>query len=305
MPSRRGCLALEGVNSAGILHNDDVSTLLNDLANNTVDAIILSRCVNAELVHPVLEELQFYPSIEYLKLYGNRDMRTFSTLEQARRIRNLVFEGRREQQDNTEGLHDFGSAGATVLAEFLTTNTTMKHLVLSGNRIGPSGAVALARALQVNRTLEALDLREPIMGADGFKAISDALKVNKTVTSLTVAIGKGFDDAAKSFEEAMRLNSTIKSLTLIRWGDRVDLQRFNQPVHQILKWNVTLLQMNCSLSDPEVTRRALSENRNMDRFLGASMTEAVLPYALSKSKRPVMVYHILQKHVDMAVRGLL
>lgn len=293
VPTTRNGGSLEAFNANGVLQNDDVATLKNGCIEHRPLALILSRCVNAKLLPHMLQELQTCSPLECLKLHNNRNMKMPSE-------GHLV-----DLAAAPEKGHDFGSAGAAVLADFLITNTTVKHLVLSDNGIGPGGAVALAQALQVNGTLETLDLREPSIGADGLRAISNAIKTNKTVTSLTIAIGKGFNDAVKSFEEAIRLNSTIKSLSIIRWGQCVDLRKFDQSVYQILKWNVTLLQMNYDCLNTEIARRALDENRNMPKLLGSKMTEEVLPYALSKSNRPAMVYHILRAHVDMAVRGLM
>lgn len=290
VPTMPTGVSLQAFNPSGVLHNDDVATLKKRCIEHRPLALILSGCVNAKLLRNMLQELQTCSPLEYLKLHNNRNMK----MPEGHLVLDLAA---------PEKGHDFGSAGAAVLTDFLMTNTTVKHLVLSDNGIGPGGAVAIAQALKVNRTLETLDLREPSIGADGLRAISNAIKTNKTVTSLTIAIGEGFDDAARSFEEAIRLNSTIKSLSIIRWGQRVDLWKFDKPVYQILKWNVTLLQMNYSMS--RIARRALDENRNMPKLLGSNMTEEVLPYALSKSNRPAMVYHILRGHADMAVRGLL
>ena len=51
------------------------------------------------------------------------------------------------------------SAGAAAIAALLTTNSTLRELDVTGNRIDNRGAVLIARAMQDNETLHVLKVR--------------------------------------------------------------------------------------------------------------------------------------------------
>lgn len=66
-----------------------------------------------------------------------------------------------------------GPKGARALAEALETNSTLRHLSLSGNgAVGDLGAFCMADALVFNRTLRRLDLRGAGIGAAGARQLT-------------------------------------------------------------------------------------------------------------------------------------
>ena len=97
---------------------------------------------------------------------------------------------------------DLGDKGltdhdATVVAEVLKSNTSVRYIYLDGNtEIGAEGAKALAEALKVNATVEDLYLDGCGIGDDGAAAIAEALRSNTSLEQLWLR-GNGIGEQGK------------------------------------------------------------------------------------------------------------
>ena len=74
--------------------------------------------------------------------------------------------------------------GASVLSDFLKSNSTITTLNLRCTKIGDEGACALSDSLKSNSTLTTLDLRSNSIGDLGVRSLSDALTSNSSLTHL-------------------------------------------------------------------------------------------------------------------------
>ena len=86
---------------------------------------------------------------------------------------------------------------ATVVAEILKSNTSVREVNLDGNtEIGDEGSKALAEALKVNATVEVLHLGSCGIGDDGAAAFAAALRSNTSLTVLNL-FGNGIGEQGK------------------------------------------------------------------------------------------------------------
>ena len=118
------------------------------------------------------------------------------------------------QEANLEGQEGTDDAAAAVLAAVLETNTTLRHLYLSCNNLGPASAVSLATALETNTTLTNLNLSINNLGPAGAESLATALKTNTALTNLDLS-GNGIGPAgAESLATALKTNTTLTNLDL-------------------------------------------------------------------------------------------
>lgn len=118
------------------------------------------------------------------------------------RVLNLARNGLRK-----EGAH---SLAAALSAE----GVQMRHLDLSGNRIGVSGAKAFAEMLKKNKSLEVLNLFSNIIDVDGARALKESLKVNNTLRELDVGLNRLREKGVMALAEGLSENRTSAMTTL-------------------------------------------------------------------------------------------
>ncbi|KAF9430169.1 hypothetical protein BGZ94_008031 [Podila epigama] len=98
---------------------------------------------------------------------------------------------------------------AQALANALKINSTLKTLILKGNKITSIGAQMLAEALNSKSTLSTLDLTANSIKHDGAKALAEALKTNKTLITLNLDGNEITSIGAQALAEALETNSTV------------------------------------------------------------------------------------------------
>ena len=69
-----------------------------------------------------------------------------------------------------------GAMGAHSLSTLLLKNTSIKELLVTGNKLGPQGASILAHTLQFNKSLKKLDLSFNEIGPSGAGALASVFK---------------------------------------------------------------------------------------------------------------------------------
>lgn len=83
---------------------------------------------------------------------------------------------------------NLGNLSAELCAQLLLgANSSLRRLVLSGNKISNGGAEALAVALHTNTSLQVLDLSTNWIGTSGQHALGKALETNLSLTSLDLS----------------------------------------------------------------------------------------------------------------------
>lgn len=107
-----------------------------------------------------------------------------------------------------------GDAGAAALGAALKTNHTLRSLVLSSNKIKLKGVTGLAEGLAENRGLMLLDLGNNAIGDAGGMKVAAALAVNKSLISLCVALCELEEESAVALGAALKRNTTLEQLNL-------------------------------------------------------------------------------------------
>lgn len=82
--------------------------------------------------------------------------------------------------------NQIGDDGASILADGLKTNLTLKRLNLKSNQISDDGAKVFCKTLETNRTLTKLDLTDNEIYDDGAKALHRGFKANCSLTVLEI-----------------------------------------------------------------------------------------------------------------------
>jgi Ran GTPase-activating protein (RanGAP) involved in mRNA processing and transport len=114
-----------------------------------------------------------------------------------------------------------GDEGATLFAHVLEQkNKSLRHLSLSGNKIGVTGAESLASLLIRQGNLVSLNLSNNRICDDGAKAFGAALSNNKSLRSLNLRSNSIKDSGLVAIALGMQENSTLSELKL--WGNDFD-----------------------------------------------------------------------------------
>ncbi|KAF4032106.1 Leucine Rich repeat [Phytophthora infestans] len=102
----------------------------------------------------------------------------------------------------------------SALAAALRVNSSLTHLSLVGNRIGPSGARDLAEALEdsPDSMLLDLDLRDNRLGAQGADELGRALRENETLTRCDFSWNQMGPQAVLGLLSALRDNFALREL---------------------------------------------------------------------------------------------
>ncbi|MGX8716854.1 MAG: hypothetical protein ACSW8C_02595 [bacterium] len=98
---------------------------------------------------------------------------------------------------------NIGDASASLLAEVLKSNTSLKMVNLDSNNISNEGAWAIAEALKINKNLKTLSLFCNNIGDEGALAFVEALKINTTLKRLNLCCNNISDVGIKILTEAL------------------------------------------------------------------------------------------------------
>ncbi|MFA5584325.1 MAG: hypothetical protein WDA09_08930 [Bacteriovoracaceae bacterium] len=109
-----------------------------------------------------------------------------------------------------------GDEGAIAVGNLLGTNSTpkLKTLDLSGNQIGERGATALAEGLSKNTSVKHVILYDNKFGPSGATSLAEMLKSNSTIKEFFVGGNQIGDEGASSFGDMLQTNSTLDNLSL-------------------------------------------------------------------------------------------
>ncbi|EEY65765.1 myosin-like protein [Phytophthora infestans T30-4] len=105
--------------------------------------------------------------------------------------------------------------GCALVARSLSTNHTVRKLIIRDHAIGDDGAVALSKMLCNNTTLECLDLYGNNIGDRGAEALAQALYGHDSLRRLCLRSNAITDRGTAALAQAIRCNCTLKSLDLV------------------------------------------------------------------------------------------
>lgn len=147
--------------------------------------------------------------------------------------------------------NQIGDMGAARLAEALKINMALQILQISDNQIGVVGVARLCEALLVTSTLKELYFATNQLGVDAAVLLAEALKSNRSLRLLNLDGNFIEDEGAARFAEALKINASLKALYLA--GNRIWEQG---AVHlaDALEMNASLTQLYVSTSNKELTR---------------------------------------------------
>lgn len=104
--------------------------------------------------------------------------------------------------------------GCVLVARALSTNRTVRKLVIRDHRVGDRGAAAIAAMLCRNSTLEFVDLSLNGITDDGVQALAQALYGHASLSHLELRNNRIADTGAADLAEAIRCNCSLKYLGL-------------------------------------------------------------------------------------------
>ncbi len=111
---------------------------------------------------------------------------------------------------------DITDEGAEALFGALRTNTMLKELVLTENRITHKALKTLVKVLtDHNNTLEVLDLSRCEIGDEGSRLLAGVLLFNRSLRCLDLSDANIRDDGATALSHALRCNTSLVSLGLV------------------------------------------------------------------------------------------
>ncbi|KAG2763283.1 hypothetical protein PC129_g291 [Phytophthora cactorum] len=110
--------------------------------------------------------------------------------------------------------HAIGDDGAVALSKMLCNNTTLEYLDLYGNNIGDRGAESLAQALYGHDSLRRLCLRSNLISDRGATALAQAIRCNCTLKSLELVHNRVTKVGAQALLDALDVNFHLETLNL-------------------------------------------------------------------------------------------
>jgi Ran GTPase-activating protein (RanGAP) involved in mRNA processing and transport len=136
------------------------------------------------------------------------------------------------------------------MGKAITSNTSLKELVLKKNRIGPDGVRALVEGLNGNTCLAKLKLENNVIGDEGSKVLAEFLKCNTSLTTLNLKANHIGCVGAEALAEGLKVN---KWLTVLVLSDNGISDKGAKALAECLKANsrLTLLYLdsNCIYND--------------------------------------------------------
>ncbi|XP_031768345.2 leucine-rich repeat-containing protein 74B-like [Galleria mellonella] len=100
------------------------------------------------------------------------------------------------------------------LGSMLTTNATIKELILAGCRIGASGVLRLIDTLSINRNLTTLDLSRNCLGEEGGLHFAVQISQGATISRVNLSNNQLGKQTALAFADALEFRNTLTHIDL-------------------------------------------------------------------------------------------
>ncbi|CAI5711786.1 unnamed protein product [Hyaloperonospora brassicae] len=178
------------------------------------------------------------------------------------------------------------SEGCALVARSLSTNNTVRKLIIRDHDIGDGGAVALSKMLCTNTTLESLELNGNNISDRGAEALAQALYGHDTLTYLCLENNLISDRGADALAQAIRCNCTLRFLGLVH--NRIT-GKGAQALLDALDVNMNLEIINLGANDVPTfvgsqLAATLARNRAESLLLGSHAAEAMADEIVDREK---------------------
>ncbi|RQM18276.1 hypothetical protein KXD40_002069 [Peronospora effusa] len=175
------------------------------------------------------------------------------------------------------------SEGCALVARSLSTNHTVRKLIIRDHAIGDDGAFALSKMLCNNTTLEYLDLYGNNISHRGAEALAQALYGHDSLTHLCLRNNLITDQGAEALAQSITCNCMLKSLDLAQNRiTRVGAQSLLDALDVNLHLKVVNLDAN-----------------NVPAFIGGQLAAAL---ARNRAKSLILESHAAEKKAEKIVR---
>eukprot|EP00048_Salpingoeca_helianthica_P006343 m.97504 g.97504 ORF g.97504 m.97504 type:complete len:582 (+) comp13980_c0_seq2:182-1927(+) len=133
--------------------------------------------------------------------------------------------------------NNLGSQGGSVIGRFLTTNTTLKTLVMENIELGPDGLEFVSMALRLNKSIKELRLAENGLDALAMEGFARALEDNTVLEVVDLHANAIESQGTQTLARALRVNRSVKVLDL---SDNRIGQNGARALGHMLETNTTL-----------------------------------------------------------------
>jgi len=133
--------------------------------------------------------------------------------------------------DRTHTGSNIETAGGVSLAAALMSNTSLVHIDLSSNKIGPEGGRAIARVLKANTRVTYIDLSYNLIDIEACAAIADALHYNTHLKNLYLSGNPTGVEGGKAIAQVLSMNYSLLDVLIDEYDLGVLLNR-----NQALIW---------------------------------------------------------------------
>lgn len=175
-----------------------------------------------------------------------------------------------------------------IIVAWLSENSTITRLDISGVRRAQTPLAGLAAALKDHPSLRHLDLSYNLLTENSIAELAPSLQENTRLESLSLSHNDVGDDGAKILVDAI-VKSNLRSLNLSSFG--IAEKEGSKDIAQLLSHNNTLTHLN------------LSENRI--RKSGAKALFNALELRNSTLRELVMDWSLVPVHLDDSIQALL
>lgn len=131
--------------------------------------------------------------------------------------------------------------GVTLIMEALVSNTALKYIDISSNKISPLDALRIHNMLLKNKHLASVNMEINYIGDGGATWIAEALEKNNSLKNIKLGWNNLLDDAAMAFAKMLRVNNSLEALNL-------KCNKFSagamQTFAEALKINTGLVELN-------------------------------------------------------------
>ena len=153
---------------------------------------------------------------------------------------------------------DLSPQAATILANSLYTNTTLKGLFLAHNHVADSGAYSLAQALSSNNnmSLQCLSLGRNSITDKGAEYLAEMLKTNRTLKELMLPSNSIGNQGVQALSDALKTHNQTLEILSLEWNKSIN-DLCVDALKDMLMHNQSLKQLDlssCKLSRSGATR---------------------------------------------------
>jgi Leucine Rich repeat len=145
--------------------------------------------------------------------------------------------------------NNIADGGSVEIGGMLAKNRTLMEIELDDNGIGEVGSSAIAKALCENTVVTKLSLNGNVIGLTGAAAFAEMLQTNATVQQLGLGQNNIGDDGVVAIADALKVNTALTGLNLA--GNSIGDRGILAILKVLLNYNCTLMSLNLEATTNE------------------------------------------------------